>query len=99
MARPPGRDASMSKRLQPVSAEACVALAAGERRLDAYPNRELNLGSLQVSRALPIRERRLVGPWCFLDRFGPLSFSDAQPLDVAPHPHIRLQTVSLLVQG
>jgi|KBSMisStaDraftv2_1062788.scaffolds.fasta_scaffold65993_2 redox-sensitive bicupin YhaK (pirin superfamily) len=89
----------MSKRSEPVSAEACVALAAGERRLDAYPNRDLNLGSLQVSRALPIRERRLVGPWCFLDRFGPLTFTDGKPMDVAPHPHIGLQTVTWLHAG
>jgi redox-sensitive bicupin YhaK (pirin superfamily) len=40
-----------------------------------------------------------VGAWCFLDRFGPLSFSEAKPLDVAPHPHIGLQTVSWLLQG
>ncbi len=89
----------MSKRSAPVSAEACVALAAGEHRLDAYPNRELNLGSLQISRALPIREHRLVGPWCFLDRFGPLTFTDGKPMDVAPHPHIGLQTVTWLHAG
>jgi quercetin 2,3-dioxygenase len=89
----------MSKRSEPVSAEACVALAAGEHRLDAYPNRELHLGSLAISRALPIREHRLVGPWCFLDRFGPLTFADAKPMDVAPHPHIGLQTVTWLHAG
>jgi redox-sensitive bicupin YhaK (pirin superfamily) len=89
----------MSKRSEPVSAEACVALAAGEHRLDAYPNRELTLGSLQISRALPIREHRLVGPWCFLDRFGPLTFTGGKPMDVAPHPHIGLQTVTWLHAG
>ncbi len=67
----------MSKRSAIVSAEACVALAAREHRLDAYANRELSLGSLTISRALPIREHRLVGPWCFLDRFGPLTFTTA----------------------
>jgi hypothetical protein len=41
------------------------------------------LGSLAISRALPVKDRRLVGPWCFLDRFGPLTFSDAKPMDVA----------------
>ena len=89
----------MSKRSEPVSAETCVALAAGGHRLDAYPNRELNLGSLRISRALPIREHRLVGPWCFLDRFGPLTFTDGKPMDVAPHPHIGLQTVTWLHAG
>jgi len=62
-------------------------------------NRELTLGSLAISRALPVKDRRLVGPWCFLDRFGPLTFSDGKPMDVAPHPHIGLQTVTWLLQG
>ena len=59
----------------------------------------MNLGPLAVSRALPIKERRLVGPWCFLDRFGPLTFSSGTPMDVAPHPHIGLQTVTWLHEG
>lgn len=41
----------------------------------------------------------MIGPWCFLDRFGPLSFSDGKPMDVAPHPHIGLQTVTWLLDG
>jgi redox-sensitive bicupin YhaK (pirin superfamily) len=40
-----------------------------------------------------------VGPWCFLDRFGPLSFAEGKPMDVAPHPHIGLQTVTWLLDG
>src|SRR6266496_4568578 len=66
---------------------------------ERLPARETSLGTLRILRALPIRQKRLVGPWCFLDRFGPLSFSDAKPMDVAPHPHIGLQTVSWLLQG
>jgi quercetin 2,3-dioxygenase len=89
----------MSQRSEPVVAEECVALGAGERQLEAYPNREVSLGALSVSRALPIRERRLVGPWCFLDRFGPLTFDGGKPMDVAPHPHIGLQTVTWLHEG
>jgi redox-sensitive bicupin YhaK (pirin superfamily) len=89
----------MSKRSDPVSAEECVALGATEQRLESYPNRELSLGSLAISRALPVKERRLVGPWCFLDRFGPLTFSEGKPMDVAPHPHIGLQTVTWLLEG
>jgi len=69
------------------------------RTFDAYPNRQMHLGSLAISRLLPIRERRMVGPWCFLDRFGPLSFTDGKPMDVAPHPHIGLQTVTWLHEG
>lgn len=65
----------------------------------AYPNRDTRLGPLPISRALPLRQRRTVGPWCFLDRFGPLAFTAGSPMDVPPHPHIGLQTVSWLLEG
>jgi redox-sensitive bicupin YhaK (pirin superfamily) len=83
----------------PVNAETCVSLGAAQPQLDAYPTRDLALGHLQVQRALPVKGRRLIGPWCFLDRFGPLSFTDGAPMDVAAHPHIGLQTVSWLLDG
>lgn len=70
-----------------------------EPKFEAYPNRKTSLGELKISRALPIREHRLVGPWCFLDRFGPLTFTDSKPMNVLPHPHIGLQTVTWLVKG
>jgi len=79
--------------------KACGAFDSEQLTITAHPTRETHLGSLQISRALPIRERRMVGPWCFLDRFGPLSFSDKKPLAVPPHPHIGLQTVSWLLEG
>jgi len=82
-----------------VAAEECGAAGADRARLESYPNREMRLGSLAIERALPIRERRLVGAWCFLDRFGPLSFTSGRPMDVAPHPHIGLQTVTWLIEG
>jgi redox-sensitive bicupin YhaK (pirin superfamily) len=70
---------------------------------DAYargvPGRLTDLGGLAIRRLLPRSQRRLVGPWCFLDSFGPLSFSSGKPMDVAPHPHIGLQTVSWLLEG
>ena len=90
---------AMSRRSTTVAAETCVALGATSARIDSYPNRELALGSLAISRALPVKDRRLVGPWCFLDRFGPLTFNEGKPMDVAPHPHIGLQTVTWLLQG
>ena len=67
--------------------------------MESFPTRETRVGDLVVARALPIRERRMVGPWCFLDRYGPLTFSDGRPMDVAPHPHIGLQTVTWLLDG
>jgi redox-sensitive bicupin YhaK (pirin superfamily) len=65
----------------------------------AFAGKDIALGHLTVLRALPVKGRRMVGPWCFLDRFGPLSFTDGMPMDVAPHPHIGLQTVSWLLAG
>lgn len=82
-----------------VAAQACDASDTHGSVFERFPARETSLGTLKILRALPIRQKRLVGAWCFLDRFGPLSFSDAKPMDVAPHPHIGLQTVSWLLQG
>ena len=61
--------------------------------------RTTDLGGLAVQRLVPRREKRLVGAWCFLDVFGPLGFASAKPMDVAPHPHAGLQTVTWLVEG
>jgi quercetin 2,3-dioxygenase len=65
----------------------------------SHAARATHLGELPIWRALPVRERRLIGPWCFLDRYGPLNFSEGTPMDVAPHPHIGIQTVSWLLAG
>jgi redox-sensitive bicupin YhaK (pirin superfamily) len=82
-----------------VAAQSCDASDVRAPVFERFPARETTLGTLKILRALPIRQKRLVGAWCFLDRFGPLSFSDAKPMDVAPHPHIGLQTVSWLIKG
>jgi redox-sensitive bicupin YhaK (pirin superfamily) len=82
-----------------VGAQVCDGSDVREPVFERFPARETSLGTLKILRALPIRQKRLVGAWCFLDRFGPLSFNEAKPMDVAPHPHIGLQTVSWLVQG
>src|SRR5512134_32838 len=66
---------------------------------ETYPSRSTHLGPLQIWRALPVRAHRLIGAWCFLDRYGPLSFTSDKPMDVAPHPHIGIQTVSWLLEG
>ena len=82
-----------------VNGKECSAVGAKEPAFIGYPNRSARLGALDISRALPIRDRRMVGPWCFLDRFGPLSFTSNKPMNVPPHPHIGLQTVSWLLAG
>ncbi len=77
----------------------CGAFGIQRQVFKPYPNRETQLGKIQISRALPVRDRRMVGPWCFLDRFGPLVFTDEKPMKVPQHPHIGLQTVSWLLDG
>ena len=54
---------------------------------------------LYARRALPHRERRMVGAWCFLDHLGPLDFEAGHGLSVGPHPHIGLQTFSWMIEG
>lgn len=62
-------------------------------------SRSTHVGELGVRRALPTRGRRTVGAWCFLDHMGPASFSLENRFDIAPHPHIGLQTVTWLFDG
>ncbi len=50
-------------------------------------------------RVLPVAERRMVGPFVFLDQFGPVTLPAAKGMDVRPHPHIGLSTVTYLLQG
>lgn len=53
----------------------------------------------QVRRALPSRHRRMVGPFIFLDSFGPVTFQAGAGLDTRPHPHIGLATLTYLIDG
>ncbi len=46
-----------------VAAEPCTALGGLNQDIEAYPGREVKLGELSVARVLPVRDRRLVGPW------------------------------------
>ncbi len=61
--------------------------------------RTSDLGGFQVRRALPSAQRRMVGPFIFLDEMGPVEFRSGQGLDVRPHPHIGLATVTYLFAG
>jgi len=61
--------------------------------------RSVDLGGFAVRRALPHVKRRMVGPFIFFDHFGPVEFRAGQGIDVRPHPHIGLATVSFLFDG
>jgi redox-sensitive bicupin YhaK (pirin superfamily) len=61
--------------------------------------REARVGDLNVRRLLPLRLRRSVGAWCFVDHYGPTSVDGVKGMVVPPHPHIGLQTVTWLFAG
>jgi redox-sensitive bicupin YhaK (pirin superfamily) len=61
--------------------------------------RTSDIGNLEVRRALPNAKRRMVGPFVFLDEMGPAEFRTGQGIDVRPHPHIGLATVTYLFEG
>ncbi len=61
--------------------------------------RTADLGGFTVRRALPSSRRRMVGPFIFLDHMGPAEFRAGQGVDVRPHPHIGLATVTYLFEG
>jgi redox-sensitive bicupin YhaK (pirin superfamily) len=62
-------------------------------------SRHAEVGAFRVRRALPRRTRRSVGAWCFLDHVGPGPVTEHDGLNIAPHPHIGLQTVTWLLEG
>jgi redox-sensitive bicupin YhaK (pirin superfamily) len=83
----PGKDPT------PGDAYACDAI-----ELMVIPNAR-DIGGFEVRRALPTARRRLVGPFIFFDRMGPAILRADQALDVRPHPHIGLATVTYLFDG
>lgn len=61
--------------------------------------RPTDLGDFEVRRVLPYRNRRMVGPFIFFDHMGPAHFPSGKGIDVRPHPHIGLATVTYLFEG
>jgi quercetin 2,3-dioxygenase len=68
-------------------------------RVEAREGRTPEVGGLPVARVLPTKGRRTVGAWCFVDLLGPMDAVDPDPLEVGPHPHIGLSTVTWLLEG
>jgi hypothetical protein len=77
----------------PGDARSCTAVA------HVVVPRSVDLGSFQVHRALPSAQSRMVGPFIFFDHFGPAVFRAGDGIDVRPHPHIGLATVTYLFDG
>ncbi|MRX40712.1 pirin family protein [Flavobacterium sp. LC2016-23] len=61
--------------------------------------RAANIGNFMVGRLLPFREKRAVGPFVFIDHMGPAQLNQYQNMDVPPHPHIGLSTLTFLFEG
>lgn len=67
--------------------------------IQTIPGRSRDLGGFSVSRVLPAPQRRSLGPFVFFDEMGPADFPAGQGIDVRPHPHIGLATVTYLFHG
>lgn len=61
--------------------------------------KSVSIGSFMVGRLLPFREKRSVGPFVFIDHMGPASYAHDDSIDVGPHPHIGLSTLTFLFEG
>jgi redox-sensitive bicupin YhaK (pirin superfamily) len=61
--------------------------------------RSASIGSFMVGRLLPFREKRMVGPFIFIDHMGPVKLNERENFDVMPHPHIGLSTLTFLFEG
>jgi redox-sensitive bicupin YhaK (pirin superfamily) len=61
--------------------------------------RAADIGNFMVGRLLPFKQKRTVGPFAFIDHMGPAALKDFENLDVPPHPHIGLSTLTYLFEG
>ncbi|HEX6500581.1 MAG TPA: pirin family protein [Micromonosporaceae bacterium] len=78
----------------------CTLARVAEPDSVLLPGHDVPLGRYTtVRRLLPQRQRRMIGAWCFLDHFGPEDVRARPGMQVPPHPHTGLQTVTWLVQG
>ncbi|PSJ43800.1 pirin family protein [Zobellella endophytica] len=75
-------------------------LVNGQRQIQRLAPRIADVGGIPVARAVPSKQRRLIGAWCFLDHAGPAEFAPGEPgMRVGPHPHIGLQTFTWMLAG
>jgi redox-sensitive bicupin YhaK (pirin superfamily) len=87
------------KTTQVLNSKECLALS------EKSPNQKIKTRTAVVGdnttirRALPHRDRKTIGAWCFLDHFGPLDLSNSKGLRVGPHPHLGLQTFTYPLMG
>ncbi|HBC06542.1 MAG TPA: hypothetical protein DC046_03050 [Rhodospirillaceae bacterium] len=84
---------------QPTDDPQCKNVSDGGTIALVVTPKEHDIGGLIVRRSLPSSQRRSVGPFVFLDQMGPAVFKPGQGIDVRPHPHIGLATITYLYDG
>ena len=82
---------------QPCNEQDCIQRSDDVELL--IRSHEKDLGGFTVRRALPAEARQMVGPYIFFDHMGPAQFPNGQGVDVRPHPHIGISTVTWLFDG
>lgn len=88
----------MSDLLENAMDEKCTRNPCQAIRMIIEPH-EKDLGGFTVRRCLPAPDRKMVGPFIFFDHAGPATFAPGQGIDVRPHPHINLATITYLFEG
>lgn len=71
----------------------------GMSTIDIKEGRETHIGATRILRVLPTKRKRTVGPWCFVDLMSADDLDNPPPLEIGPHPHIGLATVTWLFGG
>lgn len=88
----------MSNLTRQLEQDCAVTQGCGEIECIIQP-RDKDLGGFSVRRSLPTTRRKMVGPWIFFDHMGPAEFSAGQGINVRPHPHVNIATVTYLFEG
>lgn len=71
----------------------------GISTIEVKEGRHTRIGDMGIMRVLPTKQRRTIGPWCFVDLMAPEDIDRPPPLEIGPHPHIGLSTVTWLFAG
>ena len=95
----PGLVAPALERPDPSRAASDDALDGTRDDVEYLASHHARVGSFDVRRAIPQRRRRTIGAWCFADHMGPADVTEGSGLDIGPHPHTGLQTVTWLIDG
>jgi redox-sensitive bicupin YhaK (pirin superfamily) len=85
--------------LQQAVAEQCDLVAGCGAIQQLIHPKDRDLGGFSVRRTLPNQAIRRIGPWVFFDHMGPATFAAGDGIDVRPHPHINIATVTYLFEG